>query len=204
MAYHYDVFLSYRRSNDWPKFVERQFLPKFKHWLDAELGRASSIFVDVHEIETGESWPYRLADALAHSKIMVCLWSREYFSSKWCEAELTQMLARRKSLMDPAGPPPPLILAVAIYDSEDVDPTIADIQRFPLQEYSNPWIAEGSQVAERLSMELQRLAGHVADAVARAPEYDSAWLNLVTTEFLRLFRNRTTQDVPPSLGSVIS
>jgi hypothetical protein len=44
-----------------------------KHWLDAELGRASSIFFDVRDIETGEAWPYRLADGLAHSKAMVCL-----------------------------------------------------------------------------------------------------------------------------------
>jgi hypothetical protein len=203
MTYQYDVFLSYRRSNDWPRYVERQFLPKFKHWLDAELGRASSIFVDVHELETGESWPYRLADALAHSKVLVCLWSREYFSSRWCEAELTQMLARRRALIGSSGPPP-LILAVAIYDSEDVDQSIADIQRFSLQDYSNPWMAEGSLVAERLSMELQKFARHAADALARAPEYDPGWPNLVTTEFLRIFEGRATQNVPPSLGKVSS
>ncbi|HJY95833.1 MAG TPA: hypothetical protein VJ371_12835, partial [Streptosporangiaceae bacterium] len=33
MPYEWDVFLSYRRSNDWPRFVERQFFPKLKHWL---------------------------------------------------------------------------------------------------------------------------------------------------------------------------
>jgi hypothetical protein len=200
VTYQYDVFLSYRRCNDWPRYVERQFLPKFKHWLDAELGHESKIFVDVREIETGESWPYRLADALAHSKVMVCLWSREYFSSKWCEAELTQMLARRKLLVGPVGPPP-LILAVAIYDSEDVHSSLADIQRFPLQAYSNPWMADGSPVAERLSMELQRLARDVRDALTRVPEYDPAWPKLITTEFLKIFQSRATQVVPPSLGA---
>jgi hypothetical protein len=203
MAYQYDVFLSYRRANDWPRFVENHFLPKFKHWLDATLGHTSSVFFDVNVIETGESWPYRLANSLARSRVMVCLWSREYFSSQWCAAELTQMLARRKSLMGPLGPPP-LVLAVVIHDSEDLDPGLADIQRFPLQNYSNPWIAEGSLVAEHLSVEIEKLARDVADAISQAPEYDPIWPELVTEEFMRIFKARATQEFPPSLGSVVS
>jgi hypothetical protein len=203
VTYQYDVFLSYRRANDWPRFVENHFLPKFRHWLDATLGRTSSVFFDVRDIETGESWPYRLANALAHSKVMVCLWSKEYFCSEWCAAELTQMLARRKSLTGPLGPPP-LVLAVVIHDSETVDPSLADIQRFPLQNYSNPWIAEGSLVAERLSMEIEKLARDAADALAQAPEYDSTWPDLITEEFMRIFKARATQELPPSLGSTVS
>jgi TIR domain len=199
MGYQYDVFLSYRRANDWPKFVDNHFLPMFKHWLDAALGRTSTLFFDVREIETGQSWPYRLADALAHSKVMVCLWSKEYFSSPWCAAELTQMLARRNSLIGPHGPRP-LVLAVVIHDSKDLDPSLADIQIFPLQRYSNPWIAEGSQAAERLSMEIEKFAQHVADALAQAPEYDPAWPSLVTEEFMKIFRTRTAPEFPPSLG----
>ena len=199
MAYQWDVYLSYRRSNDWPRFVEIHFLPKFRHWLDAALGRESKIFVDVREIETGDAWPYKLADGLAHSKTMVCLWSREYFSSKWCAGELTQMLARRKSAIGTFGPPP-LILAVVIHDSENLDRSLADIQRFALQDYSNPWIAEGSPTAERLSVEIERLARDVADALARVPEYDDTWLDLVADEFMHLFDAGPTQDLPPSLG----
>ena len=199
MTYQWDVFLSYRRSNDWPRFVEKHFLPKLQHWLDAALGYASKIFVDVHEVETGDAWPYKLADGLAHSKTMICLWSREYFSSKWCAGELSQMLARRKSLLGPSGPPP-LILAVIIHDSENLDHSLADIQRFALQDYCNPWIAEGSPTAERLSMEIERLARDVADALAKVPEYDNAWPGLVTDEFMRLFDAGTTQNLLPSLG----
>ncbi len=201
MAYQWDVFLSYRRSNDWPRFVEKHFFPMLQHWLDTVLGQESKIFVDVREIETGDAWPYRIADGLAHSKTMVCLWSREYFSSKWCALELTQMLARRTSLTGPSGPPP-LILAVLIHDSENLDPTLGDIQRFALQEYSNPWIAEGSTTAERLSVEIERLARHVAKAMNTAPEYDESWPALVTTEFMHLFNTEVSQDLP-SLGLVV-
>jgi hypothetical protein len=109
------------------------------------------------------------------------------------------MLARRQALTGALGPPP-LVLAVVIHDSKDVDSSLADIQRFPLQDYSNPWIAEGSPVAERLSMEIAKLAQHVAAALEQAPEYDPAWPGLATGEFLRIFRSRTSQDLPPSLG----
>jgi len=200
LAYQHDVFLSYRRTNDWPRFVGKHFLPKFKHWLDAALGHNSSIFFDIRDIETGESWPHRLANGVAHSKTMVCLWSREYFSSQWCSAELAQMLARRRSVAGTSGPPP-LILAVVIHDSEDLHPSLADIQRFNLKDCSNPWIAKGSLMAERLSTEIEKLARDVADALAQVPEYDPEWDSLATEEFLRLFGTRIAQDLPPSLGS---
>lgn len=204
MAYQWDVFLSYKRSNDWPAYIEKHFLPKLQHWLDTALGRTSKIFVDVHEIETGEEWPYQLAHALAHSKVMVCLWSKEYFSSKWCALELTQMLARRKSLTGPSGAPPSLILGVLIHDSENLDHALNGIQKFALQKYASPWIAEGSLTAERLSEEIERLAGHLVKALVNAPEYDDSWPNLVTAEFMRMFEEEVIQDLPPSLGRVVS
>ena len=48
----------------------------------------------------------------------------------------------------PSRGPLPLILAVVIHDGEDIDHRLDEIQRFALQKYSNPWIAEGSPVAE--------------------------------------------------------
>ncbi len=198
--YEYDVFLSYRRANDWPRFVNDHFLPKFRHWLDTTPGRASSIFFDAREIETGESWPYRLAEALAHSRVMVCLWSKEYFSSQWCGAELSHMLTRRQALTNNYGPLP-LILAAVIHDGDDIDAGLNEIQRFPLQKYSNPWIAEGSPVAEVLSMKIQEFAEHVAHALNRAPDYDPSWPDLATKDIGGIFESRAVQHVLPSLGS---
>jgi len=198
--YKYDVFLSYRRANEWPRFVHDHFLPKFRHWLDTTLGRTSTVFFDEQEIETGESWPYRLADALAHSRVMVCLWSKEYFSSQWCAAELGHMLARRQSLTGSLGPLP-LILAVVIHDGNDIHASLGEIQRFPLQKYSNPWIAEGSSVAEVLSMKIEEFTTHVVHALDRVPDYDPSWPSLATKEFLEIFGSRGILREPPSLGS---
>jgi hypothetical protein len=200
MSYEWDVFLSYRRSNDWPRFVERQFLPKLKHWLDTALGRAARIFVDVRQIEAGDDWPYKLADGLARSKTMVCLWSAEYFTSRWCELELTQMLARRNSAAGPSGQLPPLVIAALIHDSQNLARELNRIQQFPIQDYSNPWIADGSLTEEKLSVEIERLARQVADALSQVPEYDESWPSLATAEFVHLFNTAASQDLPPGLG----
>jgi TIR domain len=199
VAYEWDVFLSYRRSNDWPRFVEKHFLPKFKHWLDAALGSTAQIFVDVREIEAGDDWPYKLANALAHSKTMVCLWSAEYFTSRWCELELTQMLARRRSLAGPAGELPPLVIAALIHDSENLSGELRRIQRFPMQDLSNPWIARGSLTDERLAVQIEKLAQQVARALRQVPAHDDAWAGLATSEFMHFFDTEASQDSLPRL-----
>ncbi len=64
MEYEHDVFISYRRHKEWPKWVSQTFFDIFDHWLDAELGRDCSIFVD-NQLETGRNWPTNLGDHLS-------------------------------------------------------------------------------------------------------------------------------------------
>jgi len=203
LPYKYDVFLSYRRANAWPKFVDTTFMPMFRHWLMAELGYPPKIFFDVDEIETGESWPYRLALGVASSKIMVCLWSNEYFASPWCQAELGHMLARREATRLPSGPLP-LILALVIHDGEKISHSLDDIQRLAIQDYANPWLARGSPKAERLSEQLRRFCLDVVDALEQAPVCDPGWPDLAVDDFVELFRRQVEQHEVPSLGGVTS
>ncbi|HXP19778.1 MAG TPA: toll/interleukin-1 receptor domain-containing protein [Streptosporangiaceae bacterium] len=201
MAYVYDVFLSYRRSNAWPKFVETIFIPMFRHWLEAEIGRPPRIFFDVDEIETGESWPHRLAAGIASSKIMVCLWSTEYFCSPWCQAELGHMMARREFTKQDSGPLP-LILAVVIHDGENISPHLDNIQRLPIQDYANPWLARESPKAEELSERIRGFTVHVSHALDRVPECDPRWSELAIDGFVQLFELRARQRAVPSLGGI--
>jgi hypothetical protein len=200
LSYQYEVFLSYRRINEWPVFVEKVFLPMLKHWLQEELDGSLKIFYDVDRLETGEAWPQELAEALAASKLMICLWSRQYFSSDWCKAELSHMLARRKSLAAANVPPPPLIIPTVIHDGESIPQQLADIQRFNIQDYSSPWLADGTQKKEELSDQIRRLARHAGHALMKVPEYDPTWPRLATEEFAALFAARNEQSEVPSLG----
>ena len=195
--YQYDVFLSYRRANQWPMFVQRHFLPKFDHWLSSELGRHARIFHTEDEIEAGEPWPLALAYSLARSKVMVCLWTREYFYSEWCKAELSIMLARREATRG-VSDPLPLILAAVLHDCEHLDPVVEDIQRLDMRQYSNPWMQEESRAAEEFSIRVQRFSIDVAHAVMRAPAYDPAWSDLSGRAFARLMQEG--DDLPPVLS----
>lgn len=196
--YEYDVFLSYRRANAWPRFVDTIFLPMLRHWLEAEMGEPPRIFFDVDEIETGESWPYRLARGVALSKVMVCLWSNEYFHSPWCEAELSHMLARVETIGD--RPPLPLILAVVIHDGERVSADLSYIQALPIQEYANPWLAPGSPNAEALSRLIRRFAAHIYRAIRLAPACDPNWSDLAIDKFRSLFEQHDLHSALPSFA----
>ena len=201
MTYKYDVFISYRRTNVWPRYVERLFYPMLKHWLDTTLGHESKVYLDTLFEKTGQSWPHKVASALSASKVVVCLWSKEYFDSDWCKAELSHMLARRAYVAG-KDEPPPLILAVLIHDGEDFqdDPELGTIEQFPLQHLSNPWMTEGSPNAEALSEALRKLADHIALALENVPNFDPAWPELARDQFLTLHRQRTWQMSPPSFA----
>jgi len=187
--YEFDVFLSYRRTKQWPDFVKNLFLPRFDHWLSAELGEDPRIYFDVDDLETGVAWPQRLANGVASSKVMVCLWSRGYFASDWCKAELSHMLARRKAI-SPPHELLPLVLAVVIQDGIDVPSELVDIQQFPFHDCADPWIGEGGRKAELLSGRIRKLAGHVHMAMNQAPLHDPTWRDLAVGEFMRLFKRK--------------
>lgn len=199
MSYHYDVFLSYRRIELWPKFVNKHFLPMLTHWLHTELGKKPRIYFDVNDIETGASWPHVLANAVATSKVMICLWSREYLSSDWCKAEFGLMLARRKATSGP-NDPLPLILTVIIHDGDDFPEEFSDIQQLSIRDYASPHIGEDSPTKELLDKEIKKLAEHVYNAIQRVPDYDPGWRNLAIDEFVRTFKSNLRQSRPPSLG----
>jgi hypothetical protein len=176
LDYQYDVFLSYRASNAWPHYVRDHFQPKLEHWLTTSLGRQSQIFYDVKEVDVGRSWPSELANGIAHSRTMVCLWSREYFTSKWCLAELEHMNERRSSLNGGTGRLP-LILGVVIHDGDAVDDDlrVADIQRIDMKDCNDPWMTKDSEMQERLSQKVKDLSESVARAMRQAPDYDPTW-----------------------------
>ncbi|MDM8566485.1 serine protease [Candidatus Halobeggiatoa sp. HSG11] len=76
-SYKYHVFLSYKRCKSWNKWIKRNFLPIFEHWLSEELGKEAKIFWDTEKVETG-SWHDRFESELTRSRVLVTLWSPQY------------------------------------------------------------------------------------------------------------------------------
>ncbi len=67
--YEHDIFISYRRMDEeWIHWTRNNFLRPLRSLLRPALGNVG-IFVD-DQIETGASWPARLARALARSRLL--------------------------------------------------------------------------------------------------------------------------------------
>ncbi len=200
MAYEYDVFLSYRRHGEWPRWVENVFQPLFAHWLGEEYPGVT-VFID-YDIETGDSWPQRLGKALSESRILVPLFSRQYFSSPWCQLELSQMRAREercnfRTAENPGG----LIVPAHIHDGDGFPSPALAIQAAKLQAYTNVRLATGSATEEHLSAEIRSWVPNIAKAIGSAPPHDNEWTRLTTEAFVEQFKLADPrQTVLPSLG----
>jgi hypothetical protein len=203
MAYRWDVFLSYRRFKEWPDWVKNHFLPLFTHYLGEELGRDADVFVDTGAVESGTTWPLKLAEGLSQSKVLVCLWSRQYFSSSWCLCELAHMRAREQACgFGSVAQPGCLIVPVVLHDGEDFPPAVRHIQRADFKEVANVRIAKGSARAEQLADAVRHWVPEVKNAVMRAPDFDPAWRNIAAAELIETFRQSGKQSTVPSLGDL--
>ena len=201
MSYQYHVFLSYRRYGEWPQWVKLIFLPLFKHWLGEELGEEAHVFFD-QEIEKGSAWPYELAGALAHARVLVPLWSRQYFNSDWCKSELAHMFIREKQFeFRTAKRPGGLIVPALIHDGDDIPHYAQGITPALLQDCANVRVAKNSRTEEELSARIRGWAPDIVKAIRHAPRYDPQWEEVAVDEMLDLFSvPPPRQGNPPSLG----
>jgi TIR domain-containing protein len=205
IEYEYDVFLSYRRYGQWHRWVKDTFSPMFEHWLGEELGADPRIFWD-DRIESGSDWPQALGYALARSRVLVSLFSRQYFYSRWCKLELTLMYAREHECgFGPAADSPDrLIVPALIHDGEDLPPDARRIQAAELQDCADPFMGKDSPKQEKLSDCIKLWTPDVRRAIERAPKYDPAWRTLAVDRFVRLFEMPAAEQkqiVPPSLAA---
>jgi hypothetical protein len=130
--YQYDVFFSYKRHSltlEWTKGVVRLL----RLWLEHEVGREISVFVDEDCIETGDRWPEKLREALKCSRCMVCVWSPPYFRSNWCMSEWRSFREREKQLnMTSHG----LIVPVRFHDGDHFPEEARDVQWIDVAPYT--------------------------------------------------------------------
>ncbi len=201
MSYKYDVFVSYRRHCEWPVWVKDIFLPLFNHWLGEELGRVADVFVD-YQIEAGDSWPQRLGSCLGGARVLVALFSRQYFNSPWCQRELQHMLWREQACgLRTAQHPGGLIVPAHIHDGEDFPRQVRHIQAAHLQAFTNVRLSRGGVTEERLSEEIRTWVPSIAHAIRSAPDCDPDWTERAATALLNEFDAATpAQTSPPGLA----
>lgn len=131
MSYEYDVFFSYKRDPESDGWHQR-LKDKIAFWLKKEnYGEAARIFFDTEDIRTGQRWKQKLADALKKSKCIVCIWSPDYFKSKYCLSEWTTFEKRGSLLkMD-------LVVSAHFCDGENFPPAAKDRQSMNFEKYAS-------------------------------------------------------------------
>lgn len=182
MDYIYDVFISYKRHPEWTPWTREHVRSLLDAYLTQELGRSPAIFID-ERIEPGMDWPKRLAVALGRARVLLPVFSRDYFGSEWCIHELDLMHDRLRRFPDSC-----LIIPVIGHDGELIPVEIARIQSFDLSPFRNTDLQRKTPRFEQFADSVSKLAPHVAAAIGSAPGFDPAWLDECQARFDQVYQ----------------
>lgn len=168
--YEFDVFISYRREGNPHKWVRNHFFPRLKDCLADHLPDDPNVFID-EGMEVGTVWPDRLEEALTRTKILVPVFSPQYFRSRWCLAEWDSMVGRER-VLGRRG----LIYPVLFSDSDNFPSFARERSWRDLKKWNRPdpvfqqtvhWI-DFLQAVEDIAIDLSGL-------LAKVPEWQPDW-----------------------------
>lgn len=182
--YLYDVFLSYRRRDEWPGWVDRHFLPILRHWLGEELCREPRIFIDTN-IETGNIWPDSLASGLSQSAVLLPLLCGSYFTSQWCTIEY-HLIERRETLCDAQR----LILPALLHNGDSLPNDVRARQLTDLRSHVRTRMPKRSARAERLEGAIMEWAPAIREAIDAAPPLNPDWNSITVDAMTAVFDDR--------------
>ncbi|MFM8253197.1 MAG: toll/interleukin-1 receptor domain-containing protein [Planctomycetota bacterium] len=181
VGYMYDVFISYKRHREWTPWTREHLGGLLDAYLTQELGRPPSIFID-ERIEPGADWPNRLATAISGSRILLAVFSRDYFGSQWCLHELDLMHERRLAFPDSN-----IIVPVIGHDGDLIPDQVARIQSWDLSPFRNTDLQRRTKRYEKFSDSINRLAPVLSTAIASAPQFDPNWLKKCEDRFNEVY-----------------
>lgn len=185
--YIHDVFIRYKQDKDWNDWMEQLFFASLNHSLRRVMSnhRLPRICFDRTNFLVGEPLTETVRINVIKSRVLVCLWTPEYFESEWCRKELTIMLQRR-SIHDNRR----LILPVGIRDGQRFPDLIHQLNLLKLeaiqnQRLANPMLNKRTQQAYDLSVIIDEwVETSVYPAILSAPDYDPSWETMKLDEAL--------------------
>jgi len=190
-GYRYDVFVSFRRLEEWPFWVSEHFTPLLRQWLGEELGREARVFTD-DRTEEGAIWPTGLARSLADSAVLVPLLSATYFDSKWCTTEF-ELMEQREATSGAER----LIVPALVHDGDSLPERVKARQARVLSKHVRMRMERAGGTAERLESEIKAWAPRICTAILAAPKQDPSWAHVADAEMQRTF-NEPVQEAKPT------
>lgn len=194
MDYEHDIFISYRREENWTSWTRDLFCWLLRSYLQQDLSRTPKIFVD-ERLEVGSDWVHELATHLARSRVVVAIFSGDYFASPWCLHELDLIIERQQATANAHSG----ILIPLIAHDGDLIPTVVDrtLHRdvspfrrvgFGLQ---NPRFGDFSDLVHDVSKEIAR-------RILAAPPFDEAWIEHHKARFDAVFEAAKRKELHPT------
>lgn len=185
MTYKHDIFISYKRGKETNVWIKEHFEPLLQHAVALELGYTPKIYRD-DRLSDGGTWPLDLGEALGCSRVLIPLWTKTYFHSKWCVLELSTMLDREQEMKCRTPPNPSgLIIPVVLHDCDPVQPKLAHVQCREIRECFNVRMQRNSERAEQLADALSATAPGIACAINNAPTWQQQWPEVTADNFLQ-------------------
>ena len=97
--------------------MRNHFLPRLADRLNENSAEPVRLFCD-ELLDEGEEWAPALQDVLRKSKLLLAVWSADYFRSSWCMAEWESFRERERKLALPVGAPKSLVYPIRYADGE--------------------------------------------------------------------------------------
>jgi len=186
MSYQHDVFISYRRQELWTPWTRDHFKKLLEAFLQQELGKKPDIFVD-ERIQVGMDWVDALGEHLATSKVLVVIFSGDYFTSDWCLHELDLML-ERSIAASKDNQHIHLIIPVIVHDGDLIPSEAKRIQYTDMAKFRIACINEATPDYHEFSKAMAKLAPQVAGVINSAPDFNSKWIAHHQERFNRVFQ----------------
>lgn len=177
MGYEYEIFVSYRRSVTIGTWVKEHLVPLLEARL-CEVAEADIRLSCDYRMATGTRWPEELKHRIAASKVLLAIWSADYFRSDWCMAEW-QSFRRREEVLGlfTASRTDGLVYPIRYADGEYFHPEAKNAQWKDLASLNYPHEAfrlsakylDFDEAVQEIAQELVQMLGRVPPWVPDFP-----------------------------------
>jgi hypothetical protein len=179
MDYEWDLFVSFRREDSWTPWTHDYFKRELIAYLQPELQRRPSIYVD--DRSPGDvSSATALGTKLARSRALLAVFSGDYWTSQWCLHELDLMLDRAAGGLEH-------VIAVIVHDSKDLEPPIGLIESTSLEGFRFTHMDMSGNLYQQFSAAIRNLAPRLCDTIDNSPVIDGAWVASCVERFTTVY-----------------
>ncbi len=178
--YKNDVFVSYTHLGAVYQWIPALY-KLLEFWLPDELGYKPKIYID-KQLETGTHWPSELQQELKVSRCLLAIWSKVYFKSPWCIAELESFRAREHLLGLGKGQKtlgliyPVLFTKPLEKPPEYLPPKFRKVQYIDLSDWTitSPGF-ESTALHVEFEQQVKKLCPVLAKMILSAPTWQADW-----------------------------